>query len=82
MRNDLLPAALVLEPRLGDFMADVRSIWNTRVSLTGSGSACFGYFASLDEASDAASATSHLCSVARGVALRDHGVARDTERVQ
>lgn len=82
MRNDLLPAALALAPQLGDFMADVSSLWNAPVSLTGSGSACFGYFASVDEASDAATATSHLCSVARGTVLRDHGVARETRRVQ
>lgn len=82
MRNDLLPAALEVEPRLGDFMAEVRSIWNAPVCLTGSGSACFGYFASADEASDAAAAASHLCSVARGIVLRDHGVARETKRVQ
>jgi 4-diphosphocytidyl-2-C-methyl-D-erythritol kinase len=82
MRNDLLPAALAVEPRLGDFMADVRSIWNIPVCLTGSGSACFGYFPSLGEATEAAAATSTLCSVARGVALRDHGVALNTERVQ
>ena len=82
MRNDLLPAALALDPRLGDFMADVRSTWDTPACLTGSGSGCFGYFASLDEASDAATAVSDLCSMARGAVLRDHGVARETKRVQ
>jgi 4-diphosphocytidyl-2-C-methyl-D-erythritol kinase len=76
MRNDLLPAAVDLEPRLGDFIADVRGLWGTSVCLTGSGSACFGYFANLDEAADAASTASPLCSVALGVDLRDHGVAR------
>lgn len=76
MRNDLLPAARDVEPLLGDFMADVRSIWAAPVCLTGSGSACFGYFASLDEATDAASAVSHLAREARGVSLRDHGVSR------
>lgn len=76
IRNDLLPAALDLEPRLGDFMADVASAWGTPVSLTGSGSACFGYFATVDEATDAARAVDHLAEVSRGVALRDHGVAR------
>ena len=82
MRNDLVPAALAVEPRLGDFVADLRSTWDTPVCVTGSGSACFGYFPSLSEASDAASAVSPFCSVARGVVLRDHGVARETERVQ
>jgi 4-diphosphocytidyl-2-C-methyl-D-erythritol kinase len=76
MRNDLLPAALDLEPRLGDFMADIASAWGATVSLTGSGSACFGYFATVDEASDAATAVADLTREGRGVALRDHGVAR------
>jgi 4-diphosphocytidyl-2-C-methyl-D-erythritol kinase len=76
MRNDLLPAALDVEPLLGDFMADVSAVWETMVCLTGSGSACFGYFASLDEASDAASAVSDLTQEGRGVDLRDHGVDR------
>lgn len=76
MRNDLLPAALDLEPRLGDFVADLKSAWGTAVCLTGSGSACFGYFASLDEASDAASAVATRAAEARGVELRDVGVRR------
>lgn len=76
MRNDLLPAALDLEPSLGDFMADVAAAWGTTACLTGSGSACFGYFATHDEASDAASAISALAAQARGVALRRNGVGR------
>jgi len=76
MRNDLLPAALDLAPALGDFMADLASAWGTHVSLTGSGSGCFGYFASVDEAADAAVAVSHLTRVARGVGLRARGVSR------
>ena len=76
MRNDLLPAALDIEPLLGDFMADLREIWGTAVCLTGSGSACFGYFTTVDEADDAAAAVSSLCAAARGVELRDVGVTR------
>lgn len=74
MRNDLLPAGLDLEPRLGDFLSDVRSVWGTTVSLTGSGSACFGYFGTVEEAIDAAGAVEGSCRVARGVELRPHGV--------
>lgn len=80
MRNDLLPAAVDLEPRLGDFMSDVSSVWGTTVCLTGSGSACFGYFATFDEATDAATAVSDLTREARGVTLRDHGVSRLDDR--
>lgn len=76
MRNDLLPAALDLEPRLGDFMSDLRAVWGTAVCLTGSGSACFGYFATKDEADDAADAVTDLVVTARGVELRDRGVRR------
>ncbi len=81
MRNDLLPAALDLEPRLGDFMSDVASVWGTPVCLTGSGSACFGYFATLDEASDAAGAVADLTRAGRGVELRSRGVSRVEDRV-
>lgn len=76
MRNDLLPAALSLEPMLGDFMSEVGSIWGAPVCLTGSGSGCFGYFATVGEAADAALATTHLAAGARGVELRPRGVRR------
>ncbi len=75
MRNDLLPAALDIEPGLGDFIADLRQIWGTAVSMTGSGSACFGYFESTAEAEDAASSVADLCDVSVGVGLRSDGVA-------
>lgn len=75
LRNDLLPAALALEPRLGDFMADLRSLWGTAVCLTGSGSACFGYFPSFDEADEAATAAAELAGITRAAGLRDRGVA-------
>ena len=81
MRNDLLPAALDLEPLLGDFMADIRTEWGTAVCLTGSGSACFGYFATLDEASDAAAAVAEVVREGIGVGLRDRGVGRVEDRV-
>lgn len=74
LRNDLLPAALSLEPLLGDFMADVRGAWGAPVCLTGSGSACFGYFATVEEASDAAESVAALCETGRGVDLRPQGV--------
>lgn len=73
LRNDLLPAALDLEPQLGDFLADLRSAWGVPVSMTGSGSACFGYFSTVDEAESAASEVSGMVRLARGVDLRDRG---------
>jgi 4-diphosphocytidyl-2-C-methyl-D-erythritol kinase len=74
LRNDLLPAAISLEPRLGDFMADLRAAWGNAVCLTGSGSACFGYFPDLTEANDASAAVAAICAVVRGVEVRSRGV--------
>lgn len=76
LRNDLLPAAVSVEPLLAEFMAEVRSRWGQPVALTGSGSACFGLFTSIDEAVDAASAVSYLCSRALGVHPRPRGVSQ------
>lgn len=78
IRNDLVPAAIALEPRLGDFMADLRAAWGA-VSMTGSGSACFGYFPSLDEALAAVADVADLVAAGRGVDLRDHGVTTVTQ---
>ena len=74
IRNDLLPAALALEPRLGDFMADVRAAWDGAVCLTGSGSACFGFFVTVEEAEDAVEQVASVTSTGRGVMLRGGGV--------
>ncbi len=75
IRNDLLPAALSLEPGLGDLMADLRTAWGGPVCLTGSGSAVFGFFESFDEAEDAAASAPQTARASRGVALRGRGVA-------
>jgi 4-diphosphocytidyl-2-C-methyl-D-erythritol kinase len=76
MRNDLSPAALDVDPRLGDFMADVRMEWGGAVCLTGSGSACFGYFGTAEEAAHAVTAVAHLTAATKGAALRPRGVAQ------
>jgi 4-diphosphocytidyl-2-C-methyl-D-erythritol kinase len=77
VRNDLLPAAVSLAPELGDFIADLRAAWDTPVLMTGSGPACFGFFASDSEAEDAARSVA-ATRVAAGAALRRHGVAEIT----
>ena len=79
IRNDLAPAAIDLEPSLGDFMADLRSIWGTTVLMTGSGSGCFGLFLDQGEADDAARAVRGRSRVAFGADLRSRGVARVEE---
>ncbi len=54
--NDLTPAALALEPMLGDLIADLSDRWERPVMMSGSGSAVFACFADHDEASDAVAA--------------------------
>ncbi len=76
VRNDLLPASLGLSPSLGDFMADVRELWGQPVLMTGSGPACFGFFADVGEAEDAAQAVPGV-RAAIGVELRPRGVAEE-----
>lgn len=73
--NDLTPSALALEPALGDLIADLSDRWERPVMMSGSGSAVFACFADLDEAGDAAAATSDV-GVSRACALVDHGVRR------
>jgi 4-diphosphocytidyl-2-C-methyl-D-erythritol kinase len=79
LRNDLLPAAIAVEPMLAEFMAEVRDRWSQPVALTGTGSGCFGVFNALDEASDAAATVADLCSDALGTVPRPRGVARMSE---
>jgi 4-diphosphocytidyl-2-C-methyl-D-erythritol kinase len=53
IRNDLFPAAVSLDPRLGEWRDEVAQKWSTGVAMTGSGSALFAFFATLDEAESA-----------------------------
>ncbi len=50
LANDLLPAALDLRPELGDWMDSLAERWDRPVHLTGSGPACFSFFADEEEA--------------------------------
>ena len=54
LRNDLTPAAIHLEPELGDWAVDLADRWERPVAMTGSGSAHFAFFADRDEAEAAA----------------------------
>jgi 4-diphosphocytidyl-2C-methyl-D-erythritol kinase len=54
VRNDLYPAAVALDPRIAEWKAELGRSWGTPVAMTGSGSALFSFFSTLDEASDAA----------------------------
>jgi 4-diphosphocytidyl-2-C-methyl-D-erythritol kinase len=53
IRNDLFPAAISLDPRVGEWRDEVALKWSTGVAMTGSGSALFAFFATLDEAESA-----------------------------
>ena len=73
--NDLTPAALELEPALGDLIADLAERWERPVMMSGSGSAVFACFADHDEASDATSAAADI-GVRRACAPLPGGVRR------
>ena len=54
--NDLIAPAIDLRPELGDWKADLESLWGRAVLLTGSGPSLFAFFADLEEAGEAADA--------------------------
>ncbi|HVR32913.1 MAG TPA: 4-(cytidine 5'-diphospho)-2-C-methyl-D-erythritol kinase [Acidimicrobiia bacterium] len=62
LRNDLTPAALSLEPALGDWAAELAQRWGTAVAMSGSGSAHFAFFPDVDEATEAALAVADVRS--------------------
>jgi len=73
IRNDLYPAAVSLDPRIGEWRAELMSLWGTTVAMTGSGSALFAFFPSLDEARGAVDAVGVPVRAAEPVGLVDRG---------
>lgn len=73
IRNDLYPAALSLDRRIGDWCDALEHLWGTSVSMTGSGSSLFTFFESVDEAAGAAEAVDLPVRAAEAVSLVDHG---------
>ena len=67
LANDLLPAALDLQPELGDWMDDLAERWDRAVQLTGSGPACFAFFTDEEEARDALAAVQGARAVWAGM---------------
>lgn len=55
IRNDLFPAAVSLDSRVGEWRDEIETRWGTGVAMTGSGTALFGFFSTLDEALSAVS---------------------------
>jgi len=70
--NDLLPAAIDLQPDLGDWISDLSRLWGVPVAMSGSGPSLFGLFSSLSEA-DGAAAEVEGARAARGCSQRDSG---------
>jgi 4-diphosphocytidyl-2-C-methyl-D-erythritol kinase len=50
IRNDLFPAAVSLDARVGEWRDEIATRWSTAVAMTGSGSALFAFFSTIDEA--------------------------------
>lgn len=73
LRNDLTPAAISLEPELGDWASDLAHRWERPVAMTGSGSAHFAFFPDMDEAEAACRAVGEARSVFASE-LRGRGV--------
>jgi len=76
IRNDLYPAAVALDRRVADWKDELTRLWGTDVAMTGSGSALFSYFSTLDEAGDAARAVDLPVRAAEAVVPVDHGWER------
>lgn len=75
VRNDLEPAAISLQPQLGDWRSELARSWGGPVFMSGSGPSFFGVFRDLDEATGAIAAA-HDHRAARACDLRRWGVER------
>lgn len=73
LANDLYPAAVSVAPQIDDWRAELEAAWGVPVVMTGSGSGLFAYFASIDEAADAAAAHPIPARVARAVSPAGSG---------
>lgn len=69
IRNDLYPAAASLDERIEHWRHELQVRWGTEVAMTGSGSALFAFFASLDEAAGAVSSVDLPNRAAEAVSL-------------
>ena len=79
IRNDLYPAAVGVDPRVAEWKEELSRLWGTHVAMTGSGSALFAYFTTLDEASDAVHAVDVPVRAAEAVVPVGHGWERMAE---
>jgi 4-diphosphocytidyl-2-C-methyl-D-erythritol kinase len=79
VRNDLYPAAVALDPRIAEWKDELSRSWGTPVAMTGSGSALFSFFSTLDEASDAVGTVDLPTRAVEAVVPVDHGWEGMTE---
>jgi len=71
--NDLYPAAVSVAPTVDEWRAELAHRWGLPVAMTGSGSALFSYFPSLDEAEDAVAAAPPGATATHAVLPTTHG---------
>ena len=76
IRNDLFIAAMSLDPRIAEWRDELTGLWGSPVCMTGSGSALFGFFPSMEEAGAAAAAVNIPTRASVGVNLVDRGWER------
>jgi len=69
VRNDLYPAAASLDERIAQWRDELENRWGTEVAMTGSGSALFAFFSSMDEAGHAAASVDLPNRAAEAVSL-------------
>jgi len=79
--NDLTPAALDLEPDLGDWMSDLARMWSVPVAMSGSGPSMFGLFPTRSEA-DGAAADVTGARATRGCSQTERGWVEIQEPAQ
>jgi len=72
LANDLYPAAVSVAPEIDDWRAELEEAWGVPVAMTGSGSGLFAYFATLDEAEEAAAAAPPTARATRAVSPTNH----------
>lgn len=77
LQNDLWPAAIDIEPSLGDWRAELVQQWGTAVAMTGSGSALFGFFGGREEAEEALREVDQSVRARRAAVPVGHGAHLD-----
>jgi 4-diphosphocytidyl-2-C-methyl-D-erythritol kinase len=73
LANDLYPAAVAVDRAVDDWRAELEAAWGIPVAMTGSGSALFAYFPTIEEAEDAVVAAPTAARAVRAASPIDHG---------